>query len=64
MLWYKRYLETFDEVVHDAVCVRCELYMGKCKCDYEMGGPACCEKTRHDDLSFIVEAANRLLYKA
>lgn len=63
MLWYETPLNTFEEGIRDAVCTRCEAFMGKCKCDYDYQCTGCSEKSRHDDLSFIVEAANRLLYK-
>lgn len=60
-LWYDLKLGTFDENIHDVLCVRCNMCLGPCKCDYDITSNQCAERSKHEELSFMVEAAQRLL---
>lgn len=63
-MWYDVDLGTFDESLHDVVCTRCEMYCGKCPCEYCYWDVACVERKRHKDIHFVIEATRKLLNRA
>lgn len=59
--WYDLRLGTFDENIHDVLCTRCNMCSGPCPCQYEITDEACKERSKHEELSFMVTTAQRLL---